>query len=364
MSDARERARFLVNLGSQARALGKPGAPLAYRSLDQAARSHGRPGDRWLLAEAQDALAQLLRGPRPQRDALRLTEDAIAQLQSEPPSELLVELEWRRGRLYRALGRNDLALQSYQSAVEQIEAIRQDIPVEYVDGRSSFRATLEPIYLGLADLTLEQANRADGAQRAQLYRRARDTVELIKQTELQDYLGDRCLVESTRPLSASSLPPRTAVLYPVILDKRLALLLETSDGIQARHVDIDAAAVRAQALAFAASVREMKPEYMSQARALYDLLLRPVEPLLAQGKVETLVVIPDGALRLIPLAALHDGERFVIAKYAIATAPGLTITSASRAGEGCRQSPAGRVVRAGPGGRQAAVAGAGAVDRP
>ncbi len=176
-------------------------------------------------------------------DALRLTEDAIAQLQSEPPSELLVELEWRRGRLYRALGRNDLALQSYQSAVEQIEAIRQDIPVEYVDGRSSFRATLEPIYLGLADLTLEQAETAaDGAQRAQLYRRARDTVELIKQTELQDYLGDRCLVESTRPLSGSSLPPRTAVLYPVILDKRLALLLETSDGIQARHVDIDAAA--------------------------------------------------------------------------------------------------------------------------
>jgi CHAT domain-containing protein len=79
-------------------------------------------------------------------------------------------------------------------------------------------------------------------------------------------------------------------------------------------------------------VREAKPEYIGQARALYDLLLRPVEPLLTQGKVETLVVVPDGALRLIPLGALHDGERFAVAKYALATAPGLTITSAPRPG--------------------------------
>jgi CHAT domain-containing protein len=332
IADPRERARFLVNLGSQASALGKPGAKLAYHSLDQAIALARTVKDRWLLAEAQDLLAQLYEENGRSADALRLTDEAIAQLRSEPPSELMVELQWRRGRLYRALGRTELALQSYQSAVEQIEAIRQDIPVEYVDGRSSFRATLEPIYLGLAGLALEQAERADAAQRAQLYRKARDTVELIKQTELQDYLGDRCLVESARPLTGSGLPPRTAVLYPVILDKRLALLLETSDGIQARHVDIDAAALRTQALAFAASVREAKPEYIGQARALYDLLLRPVEPLLTQGKVETLVVVPDGALRLIPLGALHDGERFAVAKYALATAPGLTITSAPRPG--------------------------------
>lgn len=333
VSDPRERARFFVNLGSQARALGKPGAQLAYRSLDQARLLAREAGDRWLLAEAQDALAQLYEDHGRNADALRLTEEAIAQLQSEPPSELLVELEWRSGRLYRALGRDDLALRAYQSAVVQIEAIRQDIPVDYVDGRSSFRATLEPIYLGLADLALEQAETASGAQRAQLYRRARDTVELIKQTELQDYLGDRCLVESARPLTGSSLPPRTAVLYPVILNKRLALLVETADGIQARHVDIDAASLRSQSLAFATTVREAKPDYLAQARALYDLLLRPIEPLLAQNKVETLVVVPDGALRLIPMAALHDGERFAIAKFAIVIVPGLTITSASNPGK-------------------------------
>lgn len=34
-------------------------------------------------------------------------------------------------------------------------------------------------------------------------------------------LGDRCMVESARPLRSSALRERTAVLYPVTLDKRL-----------------------------------------------------------------------------------------------------------------------------------------------
>ena len=44
----------------------------------------------------------------------------------------------------------------YMRAVSRIEAVRQDIPIEYEDGCSSFRATLEPIYLRYADLLLRR----------------------------------------------------------------------------------------------------------------------------------------------------------------------------------------------------------------
>jgi CHAT domain-containing protein len=331
--DERERTRYLINLGSQARTLGPAGARMAYASLDQARSSAREVGDPWLVAEALDGLSQLYEDHGRSAEAMQLTEEAIAQLRSEPASELMIDLEWRRGRLLRAQGRDDLALRSYQAAVEQIEAIRQDIPVEYVDGRSSFRTTLEPIYLGLADLLLQQADAARGAQRLELFRRAQGTVELIKQTELQDYLGDRCLVESARPLSGSSLPARTAVLYPVILEKRLALMVETPDGIEARHVDVDAASIRRKSLAFAADVREAAPGYLDGARELYELLIRPVEPVLARSRVQTLVVVPDGPLRLVPIGALHDGERFAVEKFAIAVAPGLTMTSAANPGK-------------------------------
>jgi CHAT domain-containing protein len=231
----------------------------------------------------------------------------------------------------RQQGHDDQALRAYQSAVEHIENIRQDIPVEYVDGRSSFRETLEPIYLGLADLLLQEAAKPGVQGQAQLFRQARDTVELIKQTELQDYLGDRCVVESARPLRGASLPSRTAVFYPVILENRLELLLETRQGIERRRVDITGASVRDKALGFARSVREARLDYLT--RALYDLLLRPLEKVFTQHEIETIVVVPDGPLRLVPMGALYDGERFAIERFAIAIAPGLTITSAIQHGK-------------------------------
>jgi CHAT domain-containing protein len=36
--------------------------------------------------------------------------------------------------------------------------------------------------------------------------------------------------------------------------------------------------------------------------------------------------VPDGALRTLPFAALHDGQQFLIEKYAVAITPSLTLT--------------------------------------
>lgn len=330
IGDRRERARYLVNLGSQARALGMPGAKLAYEALEPAKALAIEIGDRWLAGEAMNELAQLYEDHGRAADALALTEGAVFELRSERSDEVMVELQWRRGRLLRAQGNHDFALRAYQSAVDQVEAIRQDIPVEYADGRSSFRTKLEPIYLGLADLLLERAATAGPGERAQLLRRAQNTIELVKQIELQDYLGDRCLVESTRPLRGTALPAHTAVLYPVILERRLALLLETTGGIEVHNVSAAASMVHTAAQAFSAELRNLGPDYLGTARALYDMLIRPIEPALASNRVDTLVVVPDGVLRLLPMGALHDGEHFVIERLAIVTAPGLSITSAQR----------------------------------
>src|SRR5262249_38560550 len=55
-------------------------------------------------------------------------------------------------------------------------------------------------------------------------------------------------------------------------------------------------------------------------------LIRPLEADLAAWPIQTIVLVPDGALRLLPLAALHDGQRFLIEKYALAVTPSLTLT--------------------------------------
>ena len=59
---------------------------------------------------------------------------------------------------------------------------------------------------------------------------------------------------------------------------------------------------------------------------IYGWLIQPLEKDLEAQKIDTLVFVPDGSLRTIPLAALYDGKDFLIARYAVATIPGLTLT--------------------------------------
>jgi len=328
-----DRARYLVNIGTQARSLGKGGEKLAYDSFEQA---------RWISdaeprvqSEALGGLAQLYEDRKRLDEALRLNREAMQVAESIDARDLLIELEWRAGRLHRTLQQSSDALAAYQRAVEHIEAVRQDIPVEYHEGRSSFRETLEPVYLGLADLLLEQANRRTGEDKTPLLRQARQTVELIKQSELEDFLGSRCTVQSTKKTLLETMEPRAAILYPIILPDRLELLI--SIGSELRHYTqtVDEATVQETAHKLAKILRDHKlvAESPSQARSLsrqlYLWLIAPAEPWLRQYQVQTLVIVPDGVLRLIPLGALYDGEHYLIERYAIATSPGLTLFEAS-----------------------------------
>ncbi|MBI4741802.1 MAG: CHAT domain-containing protein [Betaproteobacteria bacterium] len=349
VGDVGVRARLALNLGSQALSLGKAGLALAFQSLDGARRLLASAGNSRLRVETLDALAQLYEEQGRAEDALRLTQQAVVVAGALAPGvvgDLAINLEWRQARLQIAVGREDLALAAYQRAVVHIERLRQDIPIEYDDGRSSFRQTLEPVYLGLAELLLKEADRQPGAAKAAYLRRARDTIELIKQSELQDYLGDRCTVEAVRHGGAgggvangvATIPPGTAVLYPIIFRDRVELLMETASGILRRPVQVPGSVVREAALTFAADLRDGEAGYLPRARQLYDWLLAPFEAVVLEQKIHTLVVVPDGALRLVAMGALHDGSRFAIEKLAIGTVTGLSITNTSPAPERVFQS--------------------------
>ena len=68
-------------------------------------------------------------------------------------------------------------------------------------------------------------------------------------------------------------------------------------------------------------------QHLGYGRNLYDWLIAPLEETLERHNIRTLVFIPDGPLRSIPKAALYDGEKFLIEKYAIATTLGLNLTN-------------------------------------
>lgn len=328
VTPAEARARLALNLGNQARALGQPALQLAWEQLNEA-RQAAPQGSR-LQLETLDALAQLYEDQKRDDDALKLTEQAlaIAGSASATPTaigDILIQLHWRQGRIAARQGRKELALAAYRSAVSTIESIRQDIPIEYEDNRSSFRDTLEPIYLGLADLLLDASEKLQGDARNAALKQVRSVVELIKQTEMQDYLGERCSVDSGPEAAEVRFPMDTAVLYPIILPGRVELLLETGAGMARKTTRVAADKLREVSQEFTRLLRSDPDAELPQARQLYDWLIRPLEADLAQQSIRTLVVVPDGVIRTLPLAALHDGKQYLIERMAVATSPGLTM---------------------------------------
>ena len=279
-------------------------------------------------AEATAGLSKLYEQQKRFDEALRLNRQAIQIAQTLNAHDLLLNLEWQQGRLQHELNHSSNAIAAYQRAVEHIENIRQDIPVEYNNGRSSFRETLEPVYLGLADLLLQQSTQTQSvAQKLPLLRQAREVVEQIKQSEVEDFLGGRCGVESSKK-ALESVESNTAIIYPVILPDRLELIVSIGDELHQFTQPIRATTLQLFAKSFASSLRN-NGSFLNPAKSLYHALLEPIQPLLEQKQIATLVMVPDGVLRLIPVSALFDGKQFVIERYAVATSVGLSLSSSS-----------------------------------
>ena len=66
--------------------------------------------------------------------------------------------------------------------------------------------------------------------------------------------------------------------------------------------------------------------YLVSAQELYQLIIAPIEAELEANDIDILVFAMDSGLRLLPLAALHDGEQFLIEKYAVAIVPSFGLT--------------------------------------
>jgi CHAT domain-containing protein len=297
---------------------------IAEHAFEAAATAADALHNATLSSLARGGLGRLYQRTDRLGEASRLTDEALFAAQRAPAPELSYRWDWQQARLAWQQGHADSALADYRRAVAALQSVRQDIPVEYHDGRSSYRATFGPLYLEFADLLLRRSA-ADPAHAAPLIREARDTIETLKESELQDYFRDSCVTSfEARQQSIETVAPGTAVLYPISLPDRLELLV--SFGQEQRQFTIPVAepALRAEVQRFRESLEKRTTnEYLVPARQLYDQIIRPLDPLLAERHIDTLVIVPDEVLRVIPFAALHDGRNFLIERYATAIVPSM-----------------------------------------
>ena len=81
---------------------------------------------------------------------------------------------------------------------------------------------------------------------------------------------------------------------------------------------------------FRTTVQDASTEYyLPASKQLYDWLIRPLEGQLEELEIDTLIFAMNGGLRLLPLAALHDGEQFLVEKYSLGSVPSVSLTDTS-----------------------------------
>jgi CHAT domain-containing protein len=80
---------------------------------------------------------------------------------------------------------------------------------------------------------------------------------------------------------------------------------------------------------FVEEISNFSDNYLDSAQQLYRWLIAPVEADLEAADIDTLIMCLGTGLRTLPLAALHDGEQFLIEKYSLTRIPGFNLTQMS-----------------------------------
>ena len=262
--------------------------------------------------------------------ALALARRAAFAAQQAQLPEALYRWEWQTGRLLKARNETAPAIAAYRRAVQSLQPIRNDVSLGYGNSptRRSFRESEGPLFFELADLLLQQAGSStDPLREQELLREARDTVEQLKAVELEEYFCDDCVnVQKSKIRAIEAVDENTAVVYLIPLPTRTEVLVGVTSGLKRFTVGVGAEALTAEVRQFRRNLETRTTyEYLAQAQQLHTWLIQPISAFLAEKRIHTLVFVPDGALRTIPFASLHDGNQFLIEEFAVAVVPGLSL---------------------------------------
>lgn len=272
---------------------------------------------------ANGSIAQLYFDEEQLDGTLHYARIAIQLARRSDAQDLLYRWEWLRAKAYAGTNMPAESIEAYSRAVSALRDIRQNLQASDSD---SFSTVIKPLFYQYADALLSQAKSLEQPRAKQeVLQKARAVLEEVKVAEVQDYFDEQCV--GNESVLLDQLSDDAAVLYPVLLDDRLELLLSTGDDINQIVVPVEKSELISHIRDFRINIEvdTGTDDYLRHAQQLYDWLIRPLETRLALDSINTLVVVPDGALRTIPLAALHNGDSYLIEKFALATTPGLTL---------------------------------------
>jgi filamentous hemagglutinin family protein len=169
-----------------------------------------------------------------------------------------------------------------------------------------------------------------------------EAVQAIEQTrnrQFEEYFG----VPTNKKVTPQSLRDtlktigsetgkRTVLIYAIALPDQLELVLVPPDGSPIRKTvpDANREKLERETKKFLQDVNNYESDaYLPTAKKLYQWLIAPLEADLKALKIDMLIFSMDAGLRLLPLAALHDRQQFLVEKYSIGYIPSMSLTDTS-----------------------------------
>jgi CHAT domain-containing protein len=273
------------------------------------------------------------------REAQQLTEQALTLAQALNAADIAYQWQWQLGRLLKQQGQREVALSAYRTAFAALQSLKQDLVAVSDDLQFSFRDSVEPVYRELVDLLLQPEPQSpthlphlphlptSPPPHSRHLAEARSVIEALQIAELNNFFRTACLEGQQVALEAVS-QTTTAVIYPIILPDRLEIIASLpGQPLRQYTTPVTQADLEQTLLDWRQNLerRFTAPEGRALGQQLYRWLVAPMEAALAETHPQTLVFVLDGALRNTPMAALYDGERYLVEDYGIALSPGLQL---------------------------------------
>ncbi|OLT63217.1 hypothetical protein BJP37_10360 [Moorena bouillonii PNG] len=299
--------------------------------LATAAQQAKTLGDKRAEAYAIGSLGQLYEHNQQLPESQDLTQQALKLAQEINAPDISYRWQWQLGRISKRLGEEENAIAAYTEAVNTLKSIRSDLVAVNQEVRFTFRESVEPVYREFVQLLLQSDSRNSNPENLE---KAREIIESLQLAELDNYFRSACL--NATPVVIDQVidqaDTKAALIYPIILPESVDIIIRLPQQ-KLRHYRT--ALPQDQIESTLEELHHFLPQlhrrkFLPMSQQVYNWIIRPIEEDLANSQVDTLVFVLDGALRNIPMAALHDGEQYLVEKYSIALTPGLDLMNPQR----------------------------------
>ncbi len=221
------------------------------------------------------------------------------------------------------------AIAAYDLAFDRLQSLRSDLVAINPNVQFDFKESIEPIYREFVSLLLTSPSRVGNVEQEvsqDNLKKARAVIEALQLAELDNFFREACL--DSHPVAIDDIDVQAAVIYPIILRDRLEVILSVPRQ-PLRHYATPLTSDRVEAI-LKQLYSSLSPGYpydenLKLSEQVYNWLIKPAKMTLEDSNIKTLIFVPDGFFRNLPMAILYDGKQYIIEEYNIALSPGLQL---------------------------------------